>query len=444
VLNPPAADAALAQLPLPFHDHLAVVDRDPQVLAARLAQHYTLLDFGPRDAAEGDFLHRSSTAAAGDLLLTCGYTSPIQGRIGERPGVGSINLCFAGRSRYECGGRDLEILPEQPLYFSPGWEYSYTVDHFNGMAFHVDLQRLRATAAAMAGLGVSERRFSSDLDQPRVLCRSTPRIGGLLELLRREFALLDGCPALPIGYWAHLPVDDLIYRTLTLLLFPRLARLLEQPELTPSIGRERVLAELVEWMDANLHRPLGLTELERRSGYSRHSLQLAFQQRFSCGPIQWIRQQRLERALALCRQRAPRLRALAANLQAAATNLRALNAERYGPSPAPQPPDERTESRFRREDQELDQQRYNDAYDQWQQVEQQRRWAWEQRQVSRRRAARERLEQAARALRALQPNLFRSPRSLELDRALVERLSHCRTGELAPSPATPTTAAAQP
>ena len=296
MLNPPAADAALAELPLPFHDRLAVVDRDPQVLAARLAQHYTLLDFGPRDAAEGDFLHRSSTAAAGDLLLTCGYTSPIQGRIGERPGVGSINLCFAGRSRYECGGRDLEILPEQPLYFSPGWEYSYTVDHFNGMAFHVDLQRLRATAAAMAGLGVSERRFGSDLDQPRVLCRSTPRIGGLLELLRREFALLDGCPALPIGYWAHLPVDDLIYRTLTLLLFPRLARLLEQPELTPSIGRERVWAELVEWIDANLHRPLALTELERRSGYSRRSLQLAFQQRFSCGPIQWIRQQRLERA----------------------------------------------------------------------------------------------------------------------------------------------------
>lgn len=294
--NPPAADAALAQLPLPFHDRLAVVDRDPQVLAARLAQHYNLLDFGPRGGAEADFLHRSSTAAAGELLLTCGYTSPIQGMIGERPGVGSINLCFAGRSRYECGGRHLEILPEQPLFFSPGQAYRYTVDHFNGMAFHVDLQRLRATAAAMAGLGVSERRFSSDLDQPRVLCRATPRIGGPLELLRREFALLDGSPALPIGYWEHLPVDDLIYRTLTLLLFPRLAALLEQTDGSPVIGRERVLAELLEWIDANLSRPLGLTQLEQRSGYSRRSLQLAFQQRFGCGPIQWIRRQRLDRA----------------------------------------------------------------------------------------------------------------------------------------------------
>jgi AraC-like DNA-binding protein len=148
----------------------------------------------------------------------------------------------------------------------------------------------------MAGLGASERRFSADLDQPRVLCGSTQRVESLLELLRREFALLDGCPAPPAAYWTHLPVDDLIYRTLALLLFPRLAAQLEQPEVSPSLGRERVFAELLEWIHDNLHRPLGLTELEQRSGYSRRSLQLAFQQRYGCGPIQWIRQQRLEQA----------------------------------------------------------------------------------------------------------------------------------------------------
>ena len=290
------ADAGLAQLPLPFHDRLAVIDRDPEVLAHRLAQHYNLVDFGPRPGAERDFLHRSSSAAAGDLLLTCGYTSPIQGTIGERPGVGSINICFAGRSRYECGGQSFEIRHDQPVYFSPGHDYRYTVDHFNGMAFHVDLARLRATAAAMAGLGVSERRFRDDLDHPRVLSSATPRVEGLLELLKREFALLDGLPARPMGSWSHLPVDDLICRTLSLLLFPRLVALLDQPEVSPSVARERVFTELLEWIHANLHRPLGLTQLEQRTGYSRRSLQLAFQQRYGCGPIQWIRQQRLEQA----------------------------------------------------------------------------------------------------------------------------------------------------
>jgi AraC-like DNA-binding protein len=39
-----------------------------------------------------------------------------------------------------------------------------------------------------------------------------------------------------------------------------------------------------------------LTALEQRSGYSRRSLQLAFQRRFGCGPMQWVRRQRLEQA----------------------------------------------------------------------------------------------------------------------------------------------------
>ena len=295
--NRPAADESeLAHLPLPFHNDRAVVDRDPQALAARLAQHYELVDFAPRLGWERRFLHRSSSAAAGGLLLTCGYTSPIQGTIGERTGVGSINICFAGGARYECGGRTLDIAPDQPLYFSPGQGYRYTVDHFNGMAFHVDLQRLRATAAAMAGLGISERRFGVDLEEPRVLCRSTARVRALLELLQREFALLDGCPDQLNGYREHLPIDDLIHRTLALLLFPRLAALLEQPQQNVVSGRERVFAELLEWIQANLHQPLGLTQLEQRCGYSRRSLQLAFQQRYGCGPIQWIRQQRLEQA----------------------------------------------------------------------------------------------------------------------------------------------------
>lgn len=63
----------IAALPLLSHDRTATVDRDAQALAARLAQHYSLLDFGPRLGSERSFLHRSSSARAGDLLLTCGF-----------------------------------------------------------------------------------------------------------------------------------------------------------------------------------------------------------------------------------------------------------------------------------------------------------------------------------------------------------------------------------
>ena len=269
------------------------------MLAARLAQHYSLLDFGPRQGWERNFLHRSASAAAGDLVLTCGYTSPIQGVIGERAGVGAINICFAGRTVYEVEGREFAITPECPIFFAPGHEYSYTVDHFSGLAFHLDLARLRATAAAMAGLGISERRFASDLEMVRVVA-ATPSArnpnASLFALLRRAFSLLDDPYMKAEPYLQHLQLDDLIYRNLALLLFPRLAALITCPEQPEAPARQRLFEELLEWIDANLTRPIRLTELEQRSGYSRRHLQAAFQTRYGCGPIQWIRRQRLERA----------------------------------------------------------------------------------------------------------------------------------------------------
>ena len=291
----PPTDAGLAAMPLVFHDQQAVVDRDPQVLANRLAQHYALLDFGPRPGWEQTFLHRSASSVAGDLILTCGYTSPIQGMIGERQGVGSINLCFGGRSCYQVEGKTLRITPDQPVFFAPGQEYRYLVDHFSGMAFDVDLSRLKATAAAMAGIGISERRFSHDLDRPTVLPLATGRTAQRLGLLRRACALVDDSDPAADVIWQHLQIDDLIYRSLALLLYPRLDAVLSAPACSDR-GPESIFQELLEWVRAHLHSPITLTQLEQRSGYSRRYLQQAFQQRYGCGPIQWIRQQRLEQA----------------------------------------------------------------------------------------------------------------------------------------------------
>lgn len=292
----PISDSAVAALPLVFHHSSAVIDRDPQALAARLAQHYPLLDFGPRQGWESSFLHRSSSAAAGTLMLTCGYTSPIAGMIGDQSGIGSINLCFAGRARYELEDRTLEITPAKPIFFAPSQSYRYVVDHFNGMAFHVDLQRLRSTAASMAGFGISERRFNPDLESARVVGLQGERTARLLRLLRQAFSLVDDSSLEACGLLSHLPIDDLIHRLLALVLFPKLAVLLEDQAEGGASSRGRIFEDLLAWIHANLGRPIQLSELERRSGYSRRHLQAAFQQRFGCGPIQWVRRQRLEQA----------------------------------------------------------------------------------------------------------------------------------------------------
>ena len=281
---------------LPFNNHLAQLDRDPQDLAERLAQHYSLLDFGTCQGHESNFVHRTSTCKAGDLLISGGYSTPVQGTIGASEGVGSINLILSGGVEYECEHQKLHINQDRPLFFCPGREYKYTLrDHFNGVVFDIDLQRLKKTAAAIAGIGISERRFTSQLDFARVIHPQDKRSQQLLAVLRQSFRLLDHEDLRDGGDLDLLNIDDLIYRTLALLLCPNLAKIIQNEPSTRS-SREQIFDDLLEWSRANLHTPIKLTQLEERSGYSRRNLQLAFQQRFGCGPIQWVRQQRLEQA----------------------------------------------------------------------------------------------------------------------------------------------------
>jgi AraC-like DNA-binding protein len=281
---------------LPFNNHLAQIDRDPQALANRLALHYEVLDFGPCRGHESTFMHRTSTCKAGGLTLSGGYSTPVRGKIGAREGIGSVNLILSGGINYACGQQNLAVNPKCPFFFSPGHEYKYTIrDHFNGVVFDIDLERVKRTAAAIAGIGISERRFTSQLNYERVIHASDTRSQQLINVLRQSFRLIDQEELAKTGDLDVLNIDDLIYRALALLLCPNLSQII-QDEPTVRSGREQIFEDLLDWSRANLHTPINLTQLEERSGYSRRNLQLAFQQRFGCGPIQWVRKQRLEQA----------------------------------------------------------------------------------------------------------------------------------------------------
>ena len=55
--------------------------------------------------------------------------------------------------------------------------------------------------------------------------------------------------------------------------------------------------ELIDFIRANLDQPLRLSDLEARSQFSRWALQEAFRQRLNTTPMEWIREQRLQRAM---------------------------------------------------------------------------------------------------------------------------------------------------
>ena len=281
---------------LAFHDRLAQLDEDPQVLASRIAQHCSLRDFGPLPGTEKRFRHRTSSCRIGGLVLSGGYSSPLMGEIGGWEGVAQIDLVLDGEILYGHEGRETLVNQQCPLFFSPGHDYTCKIDHyFNGVIFHVNIQRLLQTAAAIAGMGVSGRRFAGYLDHIRAVSTCHSRTSQLLKVLTHTFKLLDNPELEMLGHLQHLQLDDLIYRNLALILCPKLETVAQSDAI--QLGqRERIFEDLLEWARANLHQPINLTQLEQRSGYSRRSLQHAFQQRFGCGPIQWIRHQRLDQA----------------------------------------------------------------------------------------------------------------------------------------------------
>ena len=209
----------------------------------------------------------------------------------------SINLILSGTISYTSEGQTLALNEARSLFFSPGAGYHYAItDHLNAVVLEIDLGRLKRTAAAIAGIGISPRRFNGDLDHLRALQpRSSARSRQLLNVLTSAFRMLDHPELEALGSLQHLQLDDLIYRNLALLLCPQLEVICRQTSEQRSC-REQVFEDLLEWIRANLHQPIKLSQLEQQSGYSRRSLQLAFQQRYDCGPIQWVRQQRLEQA----------------------------------------------------------------------------------------------------------------------------------------------------
>lgn len=282
--------------PLLFGNGLGVqIDRDSTSLAERLSQHYKILDFGPQPGHERNFLHRSFTTQANGLVVSCGYSTPVYGRVGQNPGCGSINLILSGSISYRAEGREYHVASGQPFFYGPTLDYSYTCNHYNGVVFDIEISKLQNTAAAMLGMQVPSHRLITALCEFQTLTMDGGRNAQLIKRLARSLKFLEDPDCLLSLDIPYLQIDDLIYRHLALLLLPR-NLLIPTDSAGEPPSRDRIFEELLEWIRENLGSPLNLTELERRSGYSRRSLHNMFQLRFGCGPIQWIRRHRLEQA----------------------------------------------------------------------------------------------------------------------------------------------------
>ncbi len=133
-----------------------------------------------------------------------------------------------------------------------------------------------------------------------------------------------------------------------------------------------------------------------------------------------------QRLLSLCKRHQERLPALVERFNTAQTQLAAVRAKAYVPSPAPQPLDPEEQRRLTIYDQQAEQDLYEQAVDAWRRQEAERRERWERQQTSEESAAAEALNRAAAALRQVYPELLLAGAEPRLNPPELERFSRCQ------------------
>jgi AraC-like DNA-binding protein len=196
--------------------------------------------------------------------------------------------------------QELSLAPGNGLLL-PGRSFRLITNACSTTALPIPPQLLLDAANAMAPSGWFPSH-SFPLRQPRQLGRADDGHAPiLLEALHQLLPSLVQLAPLQPPLLESLAPGEPFLRLLAALVFPELGNgTASQPPKLKSNGRshrgDKRLDPLLTFIQANLEEALPLQVLERVSNDSRRTLHYAFQERFGCTPMQWIRQQRLARA----------------------------------------------------------------------------------------------------------------------------------------------------
>lgn len=188
------------------------------------------------------------------------------------------------------------LRPRLDLLYLPSQAEGLQTSSLHGWRLELDPARLAQLAAELADHRLSPTRFRHRLQTAMPL---QPRESPQRELGEALLQLLQLSRCEPLHHEQQLErvgLDRAILRLIALLLCGDLIQTARQREQGQRGSKSQIFDQLLDWVEANLHRPLQLSDLVEQSGYSQRSLRNFFQERFGCGPIHWIRSRRLSAA----------------------------------------------------------------------------------------------------------------------------------------------------
>ena len=275
------------------------------------------------------FTARQSSITVNGLKLSSLSHSPIRTRV-ETSEL-SFFMPFAGKAiRSKVNGMSVECHVRTNALLAPEGERIGEGGYRSLLVAGLDRERLLRTAGAMFG----RDELSVDLNAPSVM----PLVAGGLNfdgMLRGACTMLEAVNSSGEEA-ARFGLDDIFYRAVCgMLLRDQLFG--ESGERSARPIPDRRVERACDYVMANLRQRITLTDLEIISGLSARSLQYAFQKRFGCSPITWIRNERLNAARELLLAGEGRDNVTTAALALSFSNLGEFSRlywERFGEYPA--------------------------------------------------------------------------------------------------------------
>lgn len=287
----------MAQLPLQgasfaseFHDPIQAIHD--------LQAAFTVLDVGTFRGGSINspgFWLRSATLAYGELVVSSFRGTALHSHLVSEA-LAFLVLPGQGIGHYRLLGEQLNVTAGDALGYLPPCEFAITNSVTRGTLIGFTPSALQRRLTAIRGGEDGSARLPPELWRPQLIRLDRPDKVFLLQTILDGLALIDQAVALTAAPPpAALALDDLILRSIALMLAPDCT--------APATAGSRSLAQAVDLamarIRANLERPISLTDIEQQVGYGRRALQMGFRQRVGCGPMQWLRRQRLETAHAL-------------------------------------------------------------------------------------------------------------------------------------------------
>jgi AraC-like DNA-binding protein len=235
-----------------------------------------------------DFLSQSSIVNINGLTIAASSSSPIQFK-SDCLDSKIIFIPFSGDGYASADGFKYHYRTGHTATFLTNNQFSGESSFRSMMMLKIDAKKLEITARGILGLSQGDA-LDLELDKSQVLNLQAGTVS--FDGLFRKYAALinqfDGNSAI----LSNLRLDEGLYGAAAMMLKPAL---FFDTTLLPDDFKfdKRLLDRTCQYIQANLTHTITLAMLDQVSSMSRRKLHYAFQDRFECAPMQWIRDQRL-------------------------------------------------------------------------------------------------------------------------------------------------------